>query len=892
MSPSQPANQDRAQALGGERCLEELLGTETGDSGAVDSATGAGADLDGDGDRFDFHCDLYGAQYYDSCLSLRTDGGRAAAAPYRWGEPVWEGFFAHIADEIMARITPRTSLDAGCAVGFLVKALSDRGVDARGLDNSAYAISQVPESIRDRCQVGSILEELQGRYDLVTCIEVVEHLEPTQAPAAVGNLCRHAKQVLFSSTPDHFDEVTHINVRPPAYWAGLFARHGFYRDVDFEANFISPHAVLFRPQPHAAEVATDYERWRWDALRELRGVRAHRDSLAQEIGRLVRERNEAVAQRNALLSTKTFRLTSRLRAAWASAHGLGSPVPAPQTAPPSTRSYSDWVDQYDNLDPQGLAALEDRLSALGRRSRFSIVMPVFNPEPRYLREALDSILAQVYPEWELCIADDASTDPEVRPVLDEYRQRDPRIKVTKRRRNGGIVRASNSALKLADGDFLVLVDDDDKLPPHALAALAIELDAHPDALMIYSDEDKLDLAGRRCDPYFKPDWDPTLLLGQNCLSHLTAFRSRDVLDVGGFREGTEGSQDYDLALRMSERALPGQIRHLPLVLYQWRAHQRSTAAKLEAKPYAAAAARRAVAQHLERRRLQADPCPAPDGSGVRIRWALPEPAPEVAVTVYGSIPDVALKSESSIRALTAYSRFQMYVSDRGLFSRPSDGEPNDRAAGTRDLLCSLAAGVEVVGENWLRELVGPFSDPAVGMVGGRLETRDGHVLRGPLVIGRGGELLAPLDGEERTAPGYLGRAWLAHQVAALSPGCVAVRRSVLEAVGGTDPTLDGHWRLIDLCLRVRRAGHVIVWTPYSRLGIVDPAALEGALPKVAGRQPVLPAELRSRYGELLGEGLGYSPNLALEAAHPFDLAWPPRRDREWAFLARETPSDR
>ena len=872
MTPSPP------EKRGGGHCLEEPLVTETGGSGMDDPAPGAGSDRD------DFHCDLYGPQYYDSCLSLRTDGGGAAAAPYRWGEPVWEGFFAYIADEIVARLTPRTSLDAGCAVGFLVKALSDRGVDARGLDNSTYAISQVPAPIRDRCRVGSVVEELEGQFDLVTCIEVVEHLEPADAPIAVGNLCRHAGAVLFSSTPDHFDEVTHLNVRPPAYWAGQFARHGFYRDVDFDANFISPHAVLFRPRAHPVEVVTAYERWHWEAHRELRGVRAHRDRLAEEIGRLRRERDEAVSQREALLSTKTFRLTAGVREVWARAHGLGRSAPAPRAAAASAPTYADWVERYDTLDAKGRAALEARISALRRRTRFSIVMPVYNPEPHYLRQALESILAQVYPDWELCIADDESTNPAVRPTLAEYRQRDPRVKVTHRHRNGGIVRASNSALELAEGDFVVLVDDDDELPPHALASLAIELDEHPDALMVYSDEDKLDPAGRRRDPYFKSEWDETLLLGQNCLSHLTAFRRREVVELGGFRDGMEGSQDHDLALRMAERAGPGQIRHLPLVLYHWRAHRGSTAEKLAAKPYAADAARRAVSDHLGRLGLGALVSGAPDGSGMRIHWRLPDPVPAVSVTIWGTDPEVAKGSQGSIHSLTSYPRCEVETSDRLLFSGPARLGAAAPPQGSGDLLCSLAAGVEVIADNWLQELVGPFVDPEVGMVGGRLETREGRVTRGPLVLVRGGQVLAPLDGEDRTNPGYLGRAWLAHQVAALSLGCIAVRRSVLEEVGSPDPGLDVFWRVVDLCLRVRRAGHRVVWTPYSRLGIVEPRALEGGPPPARWGLPPLPERLRTRYQDLLGEELAYSPNLSLEWGHPYDLAWPPRRGPKWSFL--------
>jgi SAM-dependent methyltransferase len=273
----------------------------------------------------DQHLD-YGPEYYEHYSDLRSADDQAPP-PYRCGEPIWEQSFAAKAREITARLAPRTVLDAGCAIGFLVQALRREGVEAYGVDVSEWAISQVPEAIRPHCWEGSIAAELERDYDLITCIEVLEHLPGDEARAAVANLCRHTSRVLFSSTPDHFDEVTHVNVRPPEYWAALFAAHGFVRDVDFDATFISPHAVLFQKGLSLTSAVAAYERWAGLIHRELAGVRQHRDYLYSEVLELRRKSSAATAELEALQATKTFRLSRGLRRLWARTGGRGPKTP-------------------------------------------------------------------------------------------------------------------------------------------------------------------------------------------------------------------------------------------------------------------------------------------------------------------------------------------------------------------------------------------------------------------------------------------------------------------------------------------------------------------------------------------------------------------------------------
>lgn len=845
------------------------------------------------------HHDLYGAMYYEGYETLRTDGSGTAPVPYRWGEPIWEEFFGNIAREVAARLRPGTVLDAGCAIGFLVKALRDRGVEAEGFDVSAWAIAQIPEDVRPFCRQASITDELPRDYDLITCIEVLEHLGPTDAAAAVANLCRHGRAVLFSSTPDHFDEVTHVNVRPPEYWAGLFAANGFYRDFEFDAGFLSPDAVLLHPVQHLGQVVRAYERQRWDTQRELRGLQAHREHLHAELQRLLGDRDQASAELRALLSTKTFRLTAGLRSLWARGGGNKQATLRPPTVESEgQRGYDDWIREFDTLTVADRKRLGARVASLTWHPTFSVLMPVFNPGLRDLRRAIESVLSQTYPAWELCIADDASTVAQVRQVLEEYRERDDRVRVVYRPANGHIVEASNSALELATGEFVALLDQDDEIPAHALACLALELAQHPTAGILFSDEDKLDEDGRRIEPYFKSDWNEDLFLGQNYLSHLGTFRRELVLAAGGFRPGFEGSQDYDLALRVSAHCKPEEVRHIPLVLYHWRAHRDSTASSDLAKPYARAASRRALVDHLARSELVGEVGGVLGGGVTRVHWKVPEPAPQVSIILAGADLVAQAHSIRVLQQLTDYPDYQIVLtSGRWPFFAAEDGagaqvtaelhpaltgdpapgeEPGTMAsAEATEMLCALTTGTEVIETGWLREMVAQLCRPGVGLVGARLERFDGTLTMGPLVVASDGTLTAPLDGLDRFDGGYFGRPWLVHSVAALGPGCLLIRRSVLKEVGGSDPSLDDLWRAVDLCLRVRARGYRVLWAASARLG-VGPAWTG---PPSARRAP---SQLLERYGQLVSQEPAYSPNLSLEPGQGFSPAWPPRQPPPWA----------
>src|SRR4051794_32591865 len=294
----------------------------------------------------------------------------------------------------------------------------------------------------------------------------------------------------------------------------------------------------------------------------------------------------------------------------------------------------------------------------------SVLMPVYNPDPAFLRAAIESVRTQLYPHWELCIADDASTAPGVRETLQDCAAADGRIRVVLRAENGHISASSNSALELAGAPWLALMDHDDLLAEDALYRVAACIDTHPRARLIYSDEDKIDDAGQRSDPYFKPDWNPDLFHSHNMFSHLGGLSTELVRQVGGFRIGLEGSQDWDLVLPCIEVVEPDQIEHIPRVLYHWRIHQASTASSMTAKPYAAVAGERALNEHFDRLGVRA---PAEYvGVGYRTRYPLPADRPLVSIIVpTRNGMDLVRRCVESIVGRTGYQPYEILLVDNG-----------------------------------------------------------------------------------------------------------------------------------------------------------------------------------------------------------------------------------
>ncbi len=532
-----------------------------------------------------------------------------------------------------------------------------------------------------------------------------------------------------------------------------------------------------------------------------------------------------------------------------------------QPADNSAGDYRRWVTAFDTLDDCDRAVILDQIAALAACPVISIVMPVYNtPEP-YLLAAIASVRAQHYPYWELCIADDASPSPHVAAMLEQAAAMDRRIRWVRRATNGHISEATNTALTLASGEWVALMDHDDILPEHALYVLAVEMMEHPDAQVIYSDEDRIDDNGLRSHPYFKPDFDPDLLLGQNVFNHLTACRLELLRRLGGLRLGFEGSQDHDLALRAAALVKPDQIRHIPAVLYHWRQASGSVSFSESDLAGCADASRRAVREHLLNRGVRAAIVPAPLAPNYnRVIWPVPEPAPLVSIIVptrdrtellascldgllnrtnYPAIEVLILDNDStSSEAQEYFARIQKDKRVRVIAApgRFNYSDLNNRAAAQAhgEILLLLNNDIKVIDGGWVRELVSHAVRHDVGAVGAKLLYADGRLQHGGIVLGVGGVAGHYRVGERRNSAGPFGWLALARTTSALTGACLALRRAVYEEVCGLDAQdLAIGFGDVDLCLRIRERGYRNVWTPAAEL---YPSGIRLARPGFKGQE--------------------------------------------------------
>jgi glycosyltransferase involved in cell wall biosynthesis len=566
--------------------------------------------------------------------------------------------------------------------------------------------------------------------------------------------------------------------------------------------------------------------------------------------------------------------------------------------------YSEWIRLYDTLDADAKNRIHERIARMERHPLISIVMPVYNPEPRFLIEAVESVQSQLYPYWELCIADDASTDAKVRPVLEQLADKDERIKIVFREENGHISRASNTALELAAGEFVALLDNDDLLPEHALFEVVCTILDHRDVGLIYSDEDKITETGKRFNPYFKSDLNYELLLAQNMISHLGVYR-RDLLEsAGGFRVGFEGSQDYDLALRVLEHLTAQQVRHIPRILYHWRAISGSTALASDEKNYAADAGRKAVAEHLQRRGLDAQVMPAPEASAFnRVRFKIPDPAPLVSIIIpTRDRVDVLATCINSIFDRTTYPEWEIILVDNGSVEAESleyfAGLPCEKVRVVRndapfnfsalnnlgakeasgELLCLMNNDIEIITPDWLEEMISFALLPDAGCVGARLWYPDGRLQHGGVLLGVGGVANHAHYLEGKGSAGYFGRAVLHQSFSAVTAACMVVRQAVYQQLGGLDETLAVAFNDVDFCLRVRDAGYHNIWTPYAEM-IHHESVSRGDedTPEKKARFNGEIHTLELRWKDTLDNDPAYNSNLSLSMdCSSFSLAFPPR----------------
>lgn len=565
--------------------------------------------------------------------------------------------------------------------------------------------------------------------------------------------------------------------------------------------------------------------------------------------------------------------------------------------------YAAWIRQYDTLDDEGRRNIREQIAGWTDPPLISVIMPVFDPPLDLLREAIDSVSTQLYPHWQLCIADDASRNPAVREFLKAVELEHDRIKVVFRAENGHISAASNSALDIAEGRYIALMDNDDVLPEHALYWAARTIIEHPDAGVIYSDEDKIDRQGRRTAHYFKSDWNQFLFRSQNMVSHLGIYQRELVDRVGRFRVGFEGAQDYDLALRCIEKLTPSQIIHIPHVLYHWRVHAGSTAMATDEKPYAVQSGVKALDDHLRRTGRKGWTELLPIGM-YRVHYQLPSEPPLVSLIIpTRNAHELVRQCIESIRRLTTYPAYEIILVDNGsdeaealayfehLSRQPDitvlrdDGPFNYSALNNRavrqargQVVGLINNDIEVISPDWLEEMVALALQPSVGAVGARLWFPDDRLQHGGVILGIGGIANHAHKFLSKGEHGYFGRAVLIQEFSAVTAACLVIRKSIFEQVGGLDEVnLKIAFNDVDFCLRVREAGHVNVWTPYAELYHHESATrgMEDS-PEKQQRFGSEVAYMLERWPGI-EKDYAYNPNLSL-AHMDFSLAWPPRSE--------------
>lgn len=680
------------------------------------------------------------------------------------------------------------------------------------------------------------------------------------------------------------------------------------------------------------------------AVREIADVNASAHRLAVELQELRGQHSALSAQLNSLMSSNSWKLTTPLR--WprlqrrrllAVQHRVADYIrrqggvmsvlqkiqsicrreglvglrqrwqrmqqgqlinPAPGSGGHDRNDYQEWIRRFDTMSDVRREEIRRRIASMPAHPLISVVMPTYNPNPAWLSEAINSVRNQLYPYWELCIADDASTNPAIRVLLEGVAVEDERIKVVFRESNGHISAASNSALTLATGDWIALLDHDDLLPEHALFHVAAAIVEKPSLQMIYSDEDKVDERGHRSAPYFKTDWNPDLFYSHNMFCHLGVYRRALVDRVAGFRLGLEGAQDYDLALRCIELVDEAEIHHIPHVLYHWRIHEESTAGGAEAKPYAMLAGERALNEHFQRQGVKGRV--ELQETGYRAYYDLPDVLPLVSLIIPTRNGEVLVRQcVESIVEKTLYKHYEIIIIDNGsddpdalkyfeaLSSsgiarvvrddRPFNYSALNNAAvkiARGDLIGLINNDIEVISPDWLGEMVSHALRPGIGAVGAKLLYPHGAVQHAGVILGIGGVAGHSHKGFPRKHPGYSARAQLISRFSAVTAACLLVKKSVYEQVSGLNEIdLTVAFNDVDFCLRIMRAGYHNVWTPYAELyhhesatrGYEDDPVKQA---RFAGEVEYM----KSTWGELLDRDPYYSSNLTLDY-EDFSLRW-------------------
>jgi O-antigen biosynthesis protein len=569
-------------------------------------------------------------------------------------------------------------------------------------------------------------------------------------------------------------------------------------------------------------------------------------------------------------------------------------------------SYEKWILQNDNLGDDDRRLISTHIASFRSKPRFSILMPICNTPARHLPEAIDSIRGQLYQEWELCVVEDASNPPEQRKALHRYVRGDDWIRVRYREVNGGISACTNAALEMAAGEWIVLMDQDDSLAEHALYLAAEAINRDPNLAIVYSDVDHIDEKGRRSNPYFKPDWDYDLFLGQNLINRLAAYRTDLVRRVGGFREGLEGSQEWDFAFRVLDTDPCARVYHIPFVLY----HRRQSSRTFSNTPATGATdtAQRVVNDHLTRSGDAALAVSHPQSGYLRIRRILPTQPPLVSIVIpTRDRCDLLRRCVDGLVNRTNYKPLEIIIVDNGssdpdareflaeLRVRPNfvimeDSGPfnfsrlvnRGVAASSGDICVLLNNDIDIINDDWLDELTSHALRPEVGAVGAKLYYADGRLQHGGVILGISGGAGHQHRYCAGDSHGYFDRLKVTHNLSCVTAACLAVRRDVYNEIGGFEEKhLAVAYNDVDFCIRIREAGYKIIWTPYAELYHYECQSRGyDTTPEKEMRAAAEVKYIRTKWGRILDNDPFHNPNLSLDS-ESIELAEKSRVQKPW-----------
>lgn len=790
-------------------------------------------------------------------------------------------FIRSAAEYIKKEYHPQTVLDAGCAMGLLVAALRDLGVEAYGVDLSEYAISRVREDIRPYCAVGSLADPLPNslprRYDLVVSIEVLEHMPEEDGKKSIANLCTMSDQILFSSVPDDTTDPTHINLHETPYWCGLFAKQGFFSAEEKKPLFLPRHARFFQRKSVSAAVELyeeklqNYEEQVLQLSLDLDGLWEKNEILAEDLKISSENQKEYQAlyfdkakEYDALFQAYQATVTS---SAWKMTKPLRASLDLVKKILKSNKitylvckgikgilrdgpSYT-WKRVKRKVSQDGkkrdLSKYDEKELAMQRQQgfprqiKFSILVPLYNTPEDFLKEMIESVQAQTYSDWELCLADGSdAAHPQVERIVMQFQQRDNRIKYRKLEKNFGISGNTNACIEMATGDYIALFDHDDLLHPSVLYE-NMKAICEQGADFIYTDE--LTFQGTTKNitvAHFKPDFAIDNLRANNYICHFTVFQKSLLDKTGLFRSECDGSQDFDMVLRLTEQAQ--KIVHIPKPLYFWRSHAQSVASSVGAKPYVIQAAKKAIGDHLDRMGLKGEVLDSVVPSMYRLKYEINgRPLVSILIPNKDHVSDLR-KCIVSIQEKSSYPNYEIIVIENNSVEEKTfqyyqilERKPNIRVVqwngkfnysainnfgytfAKGDYILLLNNDTEVISSDWIQEMLMYAQRSDVGAVGAKLYYPDGTIQHGGVVLGVGGVAAHLHCNRPKEDVGYMGRLIYAQDLTAVTAACMMIPRKVWEQTKGLDESFEVAFNDVDFCMRIRQLGYLIVFTPFAEL---------------------------------------------------------------------------